>query len=78
MKIERVVTNKIQCAHCKDIIESEHRHDFRWCKCGKVAVDGGKEYRRRVGDLDAIIEMSEVYEEDYELSWEREDHDNKN
>jgi hypothetical protein len=40
--------NRIRCRHCGDIIESTHRHDFRSCKCGKVAVDGGTDYLRRV------------------------------
>lgn len=39
--------NIIRCLSCDDIIESRHRHDFRWCKCGSVAVDGGKDYRKR-------------------------------
>lgn len=40
--------NKIKCKHCGDIIESKHIHDFKWCHCGKVAVDGGNEYHKRV------------------------------
>ena len=39
--------NKIQCKHCEDIIESKRTHDFKYCKCGKVFVDGGLEYGRR-------------------------------
>ena len=31
----------------KDIIESVHRHDFKSCFCGRVSVDGGKDYLRR-------------------------------
>jgi hypothetical protein len=26
------------------MIESHHRHDFQWCKCGQLAVDGGLSY----------------------------------
>lgn len=44
MKIKR---NRIKCKHCGQIIESKHVHDFNWCKCGKVFVDGGHEYLRR-------------------------------
>ena len=40
-------TNKVRCKHCGDVIESKHRHDFVWCKCGKVAVDGGLSYLKR-------------------------------
>jgi Zn finger protein HypA/HybF involved in hydrogenase expression len=42
-----IVKNAIRCNHCKDEIESVHRHDFKYCKCGKVAVDGGKDYLKR-------------------------------
>lgn len=50
--------NKAQCSKCKDIIESKHVHDFRFCKCEAIFVDGGKEYLRRGGDLDLIIDLS--------------------
>lgn len=56
---KRITRNRIKCNHCKDIIESTYRHDFKWCKCGKVAVDGGKDYLRRCGDLENITELSE-------------------
>lgn len=36
--------NKAQCNKCKDIIESKHRHDFVWCKCKSIFVDGGNDY----------------------------------
>lgn len=29
---------------CKSIIYSRARHDFRWCSCGAIAVDGGFDY----------------------------------
>ena len=54
-----LITNKAQCAKCKDIIESTHRHDFKSCSCGAVYVDGGLNYIRRGGELKDIIEMSE-------------------
>mgnify|MGYP003296152767 CR=1 FL=1 len=44
--------NKIKCKNCEDIIESTYRHDFKFCKCGAVAVDCGRDYLRRCGDLD--------------------------
>jgi len=54
-----IICNKAQCKLCKDIVESRHRHDFKWCKCGEMYVDGGKEYiRRGARDLDNIIELS--------------------
>ena len=62
-----VVTNKAQCKLCGDVIESKHGHDFRWCKCGEIAVDGGKNYlKRSAKDLNNIIELSDTYDEVYE------------
>ena len=48
--MEKIITNKIRCKKCGDVIESTHRHDFKFCKCGVVAVDGGKDYLRRCGN----------------------------
>ena len=55
----KILVNKIQCNKCKDIIESKHVHDFKWCSCKSIAIDGGLEYLRRVGNLEDIIELSE-------------------
>ena len=44
--IEILLRNSIKCNHCNDEIESKYRHDFVTCKCGKVSVDGGKDYGR--------------------------------
>ena len=49
-KIKKIMGNKIKCKHCGDIIESKYRHDFVKCSCGKVAVDGGHAYLKRMGD----------------------------
>ena len=56
---KRILVNKIQCKKCNDIIESKDVHDFKWCTCKSIAVDGGLEYLRRVGNLEDIIELSE-------------------
>jgi len=45
--MKKYKTNKIQCVHCKDIIESFHRHDFKGCSCKAVFVDGGLDYLKR-------------------------------
>lgn len=44
----RIITNKIKCNYCGDIIESKSVHDYKRCKCGKVAVDGGRDYLKRM------------------------------
>ena len=43
-----ILHNCIRCTHCGDVIESFSTHDFKWCSCGACAVDGGREYLRRV------------------------------
>lgn len=54
-----IVVNKIRCKKCGDVIESVSVHDFKFCKCGAVAVDGGHEYLRRCGDLEDFEDLSE-------------------
>lgn len=51
-------TNAIKCKVCGDLIESEHRHDYKTCSCGAVAVDGGHEYQRVVGEPYNIENMA--------------------
>lgn len=53
-----LIQNEAECRKCGDIIWSAHRHDYRSCSCGGIAVDGGRDYIRRGGDLDSIIERS--------------------
>lgn len=64
----KVIVNKIRCKKCGDIIESTHRHDFKICKCGAVAVDGGHDYLRRSGDLDGYEELSVTEKLDIDFS----------
>lgn len=45
--MRKIIRNAIKCNHCGEVIESTHVHDFKWCSCGTVAVDGGKEYCKR-------------------------------
>lgn len=62
--MKKIKVNKIRCKKCGDIIESKTSHDFKYCKCKSIAVDGGKEYLRRcfVNSVDDFEELSE-YEE---------------
>lgn len=50
--MQRIITNKIKCKKCGDVIESEYTHDFKMCRCGAVGVDGGHDYLRRLGNPD--------------------------
>ena len=47
MKVNKIIKNAARCVHCGDIIESTHVHDFKWCSCGTIAVDGGHSYLKR-------------------------------
>jgi len=58
--MEKIKVNKIKCRLCGDVIESTHNNDFKRCKCGAVAVDGGHEYLRRLGNPKDCEELSEV------------------
>ena len=31
----------IQCKKCLETIESKHQHDFKYCSCRAVGIDGG-------------------------------------
>lgn len=60
-KKQKIISNKIMCRRCGEMIESKTVHDFKTCKCGACAVDGGHNYLRRCfTNKDDIIEMSEV------------------
>ena len=53
-----LIQNELECKKCGDIIYSAHRHDFKYCKCGLVAVDGGMSYIRRVGNVKDFVDRS--------------------
>ena len=58
----KIIRNAAQCRKCGDVIESKHRHDFKWCSCHSIFVDGGTDYIRRGGKLEDIIELSKEVE----------------
>lgn len=53
----KILVNKIQCRKDKDIFESKCVHDFKWCLCQSITIDGDLEYLRRVGNLEDIIKI---------------------
>lgn len=55
-----IIENKIKCKKCGEVIESTYRHDFKYCKCGAVAVDGGNDYLRRLCKEEDYEELSKV------------------
>lgn len=44
---EYIISNQIKCNSCGDTPYSANTHDFKWCSCKSVAVDGGQSYLRR-------------------------------
>lgn len=61
---KRLLRNSAICNHCKDEIESKHCHDYVSCKCGRIAVDGGKDYTRRAFQADGDYTDTSVYAEE--------------
>lgn len=55
---KKIIKNRIRCKHCGDVIESETTHDFKFCSCGKVAIDGGHSYLKRNGNPNDWEELS--------------------
>lgn len=59
-----ILSNQLECLACGDKPFSAHRHDFKYCTGGHVAVDGGMDYLRRVGDFrntkDTSIEIPDT------------------
>jgi len=65
--VNKIHRNMIRCLSCGDMIESTHVHDYKVCRCGSVAVDGGRDYLKRSYPVDRS--QADSYEE---LSqWER-------
>ena len=57
-KKEEIISNKIKCKKCGDVIESKSTNDLKRCSCGAVAVDGGKDYLKRIGSEEDYEELS--------------------
>ena len=56
--MEKIIRNSVHCNSCGEDIESTHVHDFKWCSCKSIAVDGGKEYLKRVGNSECYTDTS--------------------
>ena len=57
-KKKEIISNKIKCKKCGDIIESKSTNDYKRCSYGAVAVDGGINYLKRVGNEEDYKELS--------------------
>lgn len=61
--MERIISNKIQCKHCGEIVESKSIHEFVTCKCRACSVDGGHYHLSRSfikSQEEDYIELSKV------------------
>lgn len=63
----KIIKNQARCKRCGEMVESVHVHNFVPCKCFKdsdgrqgIAVDGGHNYLRRIGNLEDYEDMSET------------------
>lgn len=58
-----IKVNMIRCKLCNEVIESRSTHDIKWCSCGAVGVDGGKDYLGRMGNEEDMQELSKYEDE---------------
>ena len=42
--IKKIKVIAVKCPECGDLIYSRARHDFRYCSCGEIAIDGISDY----------------------------------
>ena len=45
----RIRHRTMMCGKCQNVITSMWRHDFKFCACGELFVDGGGDYLRYGG-----------------------------
>lgn len=66
----QILANRLKCKKCNDIIESKGVHDFVWCSCRSVAVDGGKYYLKRTGNWEDMLDLS-VFAHSQDCWWQK-------
>lgn len=54
-----IEVDAIGCKLCGEIIYSRHIHDMRYCGCGSVAIDGGRDYTK-VSAVDPAMVTNET------------------
>ena len=42
---------RAKCKLCQTVIQSKFQHDFKYCECGAIFVDGGGSYTRYGGEM---------------------------
>lgn len=62
-----IVATGLMCPKCDDIIFSRANHDYHYCTCGSISIDGGFEYLRfgwaNDINLDDIIRVEIILDE---------------
>ena len=51
----------VRCKKCSDTIESFTEHDFKYCSCGAVGIDGGISDGNRILGNPSDIENRSIY-----------------
>lgn len=68
--IHTLIVNQAECRKCGSRIESKSVHDYVACACGAIAIDGGNEYNRYIGDPNDFVYLeaeSFEYNDEYVL-----------
>jgi hypothetical protein len=47
-----LIINGIYCINCNKAYYSVTRHDMHYCECGKIAIDGGRDYLKITGNME--------------------------
>ena len=55
---KQLISNRLLCLLCDDLIESRYRHDYVSCECGACATDGGTFYVKQSGDRINFLDLS--------------------
>lgn len=56
-----ILRNSARCPKCGENVESLNRHDYKSCKCGAIAVDGGFDYLRRTMETGVQPEQTSIF-----------------
>lgn len=63
----KIIANKAMCKSCNDVVISRYRHHCVPCSCGKLSVDGGLDYCKRMGDPDDYEDLSVFSDAPFEV-----------
>lgn len=55
-----MIKTAIHCLKCGDVIISRAQHDFHYCSCDSVAIDGGDSYMRCLYKEGAKFKMATI------------------